>query len=80
MQVFNHLCQEQIIRIVDAEVLEFLTTWVFPETIVGITLASATLSPFTPSTRNSEFTTASESSVALPILQVPTGWYMVRLT
>ena len=41
--------------------------WVLPRMIVGITEASATRSPSTPTTLRSLPTT-------LPIAQVPTGW------
>ena len=49
---------------------------VLPEVIVGITEASATLSPSTPITDSRLSTTASGSS-RRPIRAVPTGWKIV---
>jgi hypothetical protein len=45
-----------------------------PPTRSGITLASTTRSRSTPNTRSSPSTTAAASS-AVPILQVPSGWW-----
>ena len=50
---------------------------VFPETWVGIIEASATLRPLIPWTRSLWSTTA---ILSFPILQVPTGWYVVSPT
>ena len=49
---------------------------VLPDVIIGITEASATLSPVTPRTLNRVSTTA-DASPAVPIRQVPTGWNIV---
>ena len=46
----------------------------FPDVKVGIIEASATRNPSSPCTFKSAPTTA---LVSLPILQVPTGWYVV---
>lgn len=50
--------------------------FVLPETMVGIMEASTTRKLYTPYTRSLESTTA-VGSWEEPILQVPTGWYIV---
>ncbi len=48
--------------------------FVFPVVIVGMMEASTIRKPSMPCTRSAGSTTAIES---VPILQVPTGWYIV---